>query len=678
MKTNLQIVATTIVVLFYFCLTNVMAKEYYISNNGNDEADGLTPNTSFLSISKLNSIVLKPGDKVYFKSGDRFTGTLRLKHSGQANNPIVISSYGGVEKPILSGAKIITGIKSLGNNLYEAPCKDEINYFYLNAKLMTIAREPNIGFFTMDGGGSDYLVDFEQKLSKEEIIGATARMRVTNWNYEYRKVVDFKSFRMKFDSVLFSSSFNSYKCKKGFGYYLDNKKPFLDTENECYWSDKDKKVYFISSRWSENSKLQGSVIKNGIIIDKEVSNIVIENLLLQDFTDHGIYAKGLNKNISVKKCIIRNIVKMGFFAEMNCSRIMLTDNLLYDILGTGIRLKAAEKSIIENNKMKRIGLIPGYGIDGINGAIGISVENPEKAGLSHEKLSNNNMIKSNYIDSTGYMSARMDGFHNVFELNVVKNGLLTMNDGGLLHTYGADTRDGINLMYTHSNIIRNNIFMNCFGNTESSANDHKINQGIYLDARSNKFVIENNIVINCGAGILLNDKTRDCTVRNNVLYGNQSTSLTIVQAVKFDSLKHWITNNTFFNTKNRKSTLTLVNNRDTYIEPGYIDSNVYVSPNEMFHVKRIIVNPRKWKNTREYTLEGWQTEFGMDKNSRYLLPEKDGKQFPKSDIFINESDKPKTIQLSPDFEYIDIQGNYIRSDIVLDALQCKIVLYRAK
>lgn len=665
-------------VLFSFSLTRTMAREYYISNSGNDKADGATPNSSFRSIEKLNSIVLNPGDKVFFKSGDRFTGTLRLRHSGEDGNPIVISSYGGNIKPVLSGAKIISGVKSKGNNMYEAPCNDEIGYFYLDGKLMTIAREPNKGYFKMDDGGIDYLVDFDQKLKKEEVIGSTVRMRITNWNYEYRRAVDFDDFIIRFDSMLFNSSFKNSKCEKGFGYYLDNKKAFLDADNECYWSDEDKKVYFISSAWSENSKLQGIVIKKGIIIDKGISNIVIRGLVFDGFAEHGIHAKGLNNNITVKKCALRNIIKMGFFAEMNCSNITLTDNLLYDILGTGIRLKAPGNSLIENNTVKRIGLVPGYGIDGINGAIGISVENPEKSGLSQKQLSNNNLIRNNYVDSTGYMSVRMDGFNNVFEKNIVKNGLLTMNDGGLIHTYGADQREGMNMDYTYNNIIRNNIFMNCYGNTESAANDHKIINGIYLDARSNKFVIENNLVINCGGGILLNDKTKDCKVRNNVLYGNNEASLSIVQSNQLDSLNHRITHNIFFNTHNRKSTLSLVNNRDTFIEPGYIDSNIYISPSEVFHIKRIIVDKNKWKNTREYTLEGWRSEFGHDSSSEFMAPEKEGKKYPGNDIFINESDKPKVIQLNPDLEYIDIHGNVLHEDIKLKAREYKIVFYQAK
>ncbi len=657
---------------------NLFSKDYYFSKNGNDNADGLSPNTSFQSINKLNGMKLNPGDRVFFKSGDRFTGTIHLKYSGELNNPIIFTTYGGDKKAVLSGSKHITGIKSLGNNLYVAPCKYDTEYFFLDGDLLIIAREPNKGFFTMNGGGKDHLIDADLKLSKDEIIGSNVRIRTTNWSYEYRKAVDFKESRIFFDSILYNTSFNYYTCKKGFGYYLDNQKAFLDADHESYRSDKEKKVYFISSRYKKNSRLQGGVIENGVIIENGIANIHIEGIALDGFIEFGIHAKGNNKNITVNNCDIFNIIKTGFSAEKGCDSIIITNNRISDITGTAIRLKAPGHSIIENNKIKRIGLIAGYGIDGNNGAIGISVENLEKLGLPPEEVSNNNLIRNNLVDSTGYMSVRMDGYNNIFEKNIVKNGLLTMNDGGLIHTYGADSTSGMNLSYTHSSIIKDNFFINCYGNTESSSNDHKMINGIYLDARSNNFTIENNVVINCGGGILLNDKTRDCKVQNNTLYANGQNALNIVQSNQFDSLNHWVTNNILFNTTNRKSSLSLTNNRGTYISPGYIDSNIYASPNEVFHIKRIIVNDKKWKNTREYTLDGWKAEFDFGQNSMYWSKRNEGKEYPKSQIFINESNKPKKVKLNPGFEYLDMNGQIINNDFTLQPRGSKILMYRIK
>ncbi|MFP4060610.1 MAG: hypothetical protein ACLFUC_09030 [Bacteroidales bacterium] len=677
-KIKKRIVNLLVFVLVGFIANSMYGKDYYVSNGGNDKADGLSPETSIRTLERVNSLMLKPGDNVFFKSGDIFTGTLLVKFSGTHEKPITYTSYGGAEKPVLSGSKPVSGITRLDKNMYSAPCEYQTKYFYLDGKLLTIAREPNQGFFTMDGGGIDYLVDFDLNLDKEIIVGSTVRMRVTNWNYEYREAIDFQDFKIKFDSMLYNTAFKNYKCKKGFGYYLDNKKAFLDTSNESYWSPHEQKVFFISSAYKRNSEIRASVVENGILIKNGVSNIIIKDLILDGFIENGIIAKGNNKNVYLENSIARNIIKMGFFAETGCDSIYISNNELYDIHGTAIRLKAPGYSVIQNNDVKRIGLVAGYGVDGINGAIGISIENIPVLGLPPEQLTNNNIVRDNLVDSTGYMCARMDGFYNIFERNIVKNGLLTMNDGGLIHTYGEDTRDGINMNYTYDNVIRDNIFMNCYGNTESSPGDHKIIHGIYLDARSNRFVIENNIVVNCGGGILLNDKTRDCVVRNNVVYGNNySGALNVVQNNQLDSLNHSISNNILFNTQNMNSTMALTNNSGTSIVPGRIDSNLFVSPNEKFHIKEVKVDD-EWKNTREYTVEGWGKDYKQEGNRFFSMDDIDGDADYRSDIFINETGKPREVQLNPRFEYIDLEGEYQEEILTLPPRGSKILFYKAK
>ena len=664
------------IVLITISAGNILAAEYYISSSGDDSADGLSPATSFRTIDKVNELRLQPGDKLLFKSGDRFVGTLRVKSSGDKDNPVIVTSYGGDEQPVFSGSMAITGIKSLGGNLYEAPCTKPVENLFLNGKLMIIAREPNSGFFTMEGGGIDYLVDTDLKLPRKVIEGARVRLRSTDWSYEYRNAVGFSDYTIKFDSMLFHTSFKNYYCKAGYGYYLDNKKEFLDIPNEWYWSEKDKKVYFISNVEPDKMQLRGSYVENGVVLAENVSNVRFQGIKIEDYTGNGIQAEGLNNDVQITNCSVVNIGVVGIFFKNRGVNLVISNNELRDITGSGIRLIAAQNSFVENNRVKNIGLIAGYGVNSINGAIGVSIESVEELGNRYEQITRNNMIRNNYIDSTGYMCARMDGINNIFEKNILKNGLFTMNDGGLLHTYGVDISEGINMEYTYDNIIRGNIFANCIGNSESSGHDFLINHGIYLDARSNRFIVEDNIVINTGTGILLNDKNRKHIVRNNTCYGNEA-EMGIAQSKKLGDLEHEVIGNVFFNTYNRQSTLSLSCHRGVRIEPGRIDSNYYLSPKERFHVKRITVD-KNWKTTREYTLEGWQEMSGQDQNSVFVEPQKDGVEYVKSKIFINEGDVDKTIELDPEMIYMDIDKNDITDKIVLPPRTCKILMYTKK
>jgi hypothetical protein len=68
---------------------------YYVSSTGDDNNPG-TIEKPWLSIEKVNSIDLEPGDTVFFEAGQVFTGTIRLDSldEGNENMPVVITSYG--------------------------------------------------------------------------------------------------------------------------------------------------------------------------------------------------------------------------------------------------------------------------------------------------------------------------------------------------------------------------------------------------------------------------------------------------------------------------------------------------------------------------------------------------------------------------------------------------------
>jgi hypothetical protein len=65
------------------------ATNYYLSSSlGSDLNDGKTPNTAWQSIPKLKTVlaVLQPGDSVFFKRNDTYTGQLVLSKSGNVTS----------------------------------------------------------------------------------------------------------------------------------------------------------------------------------------------------------------------------------------------------------------------------------------------------------------------------------------------------------------------------------------------------------------------------------------------------------------------------------------------------------------------------------------------------------------------------------------------------------------
>jgi len=89
-------------------------KTYYISNNGN--GDGLSENSP-MSIGEASKIRYYAGDKILFKSGEKYKIDLNWSLMGSPTNKITISSFGVGFRPIIEGS--ITLVSNLNiSNIY--------------------------------------------------------------------------------------------------------------------------------------------------------------------------------------------------------------------------------------------------------------------------------------------------------------------------------------------------------------------------------------------------------------------------------------------------------------------------------------------------------------------------------------------------------------------------------
>jgi hypothetical protein len=79
---------------------------YFVSSAGNDANHGMSPDAPWQTIAKVNATDFNPGDRILFRGGDIFTGTITLtaQDSGSAGFPVVVSSYGRGRAKISSGA----------------------------------------------------------------------------------------------------------------------------------------------------------------------------------------------------------------------------------------------------------------------------------------------------------------------------------------------------------------------------------------------------------------------------------------------------------------------------------------------------------------------------------------------------------------------------------------------
>ena len=136
-----------IVLLLLAASTLATATNYYVSSAGNDAADGLTESTAWKTISKVNSsfAIIQPGDKILFRSGDKFYGTIKITKSGANGFPITIGSYGTGGKPVISGFKNPSVWTNTGGGIYSTPvtCESPPEMVTINGIQYARGRWPN-------------------------------------------------------------------------------------------------------------------------------------------------------------------------------------------------------------------------------------------------------------------------------------------------------------------------------------------------------------------------------------------------------------------------------------------------------------------------------------------------------------------------------------------------------
>ena len=111
-------------------------RRYYVAADGVDQADGLTPQTAWRSLERVNEALLGFADTVCFRAGDVFRGQL-VPQSGAPGAPIVYTAYGAGHKPVLQAswdASAPSDWVKVGRRLWkcEKPARNDIGNAILN------------------------------------------------------------------------------------------------------------------------------------------------------------------------------------------------------------------------------------------------------------------------------------------------------------------------------------------------------------------------------------------------------------------------------------------------------------------------------------------------------------------------------------------------------------------
>ena len=124
-------------------------RTFYVSSDGDDDADGLSAENSWKSLDRVNSAVLAPGDSILFHCDDIFRGNL-VARGGTEAAPVYYGSYGTGQKPVLEPsweAGSVTDWTAEGNGLWKCvvgATKDIGNIIFNHGDAGCAARQDNL------------------------------------------------------------------------------------------------------------------------------------------------------------------------------------------------------------------------------------------------------------------------------------------------------------------------------------------------------------------------------------------------------------------------------------------------------------------------------------------------------------------------------------------------------
>ena len=89
----MSLLRAVVLVVAVAAAANGYAATYYVRNGGNDGGDGLTHDTAWQSLAKVNARQFSPGDDVLFLEGNTWAGQLRVNWSGTPDEPAIVGAY---------------------------------------------------------------------------------------------------------------------------------------------------------------------------------------------------------------------------------------------------------------------------------------------------------------------------------------------------------------------------------------------------------------------------------------------------------------------------------------------------------------------------------------------------------------------------------------------------------
>ena len=377
----------------------------------------------------------------------------------------------------------------------------------------------NSDLMTLTGGNFNstefYYKEGDLSLSSSAIQSGEVELHIfpSTGSRAFKEIVSLSNLNESERKITVQGSEAQYELGYGDRYFIENVFEKLDSPGEWYLNKNTGVLYYSPSQgFSAQSEVVAPRVGRLMeFIGKTSNHISYVNfsgvtIRVADYApDDGCAGYGIGNNgvlyfqnavgCVVENCIFNNIGKYAVCLNGGQNN-RISNNYISDSAEGGVLLINTSNNEISDNHINDCGIVYKH-----VGGIVLSGSGTSGNTISHNEINN--------ISRYG-ISLKRPGGYNIVEFNRVQNTNTETYDTGGIEVYQANKK-----FLSHS-IIRNNIVADTVGYSSVGQRPVYMSWGIYLDAYSGGYTVENNIVYRNYRGGIMLQGGKDNIVRNNI------------------------------------------------------------------------------------------------------------------------------------------------------------------